>query len=215
MGMVERFDPRLLPIAPDLSFEVRLWSSGIQFIAGLDEAGRGSLAGPVAAGALILPQDEEIDVRLSGVRDSKQLSPGKREGYAACLRQYALAWGIGFASHLEIDAIGIQRATFLAMKRAIRQMSLVPQHLLVDYFSLPDSPIPQTSIVKGDARSLSIAGASILAKVARDDRMRQLDCRFPGYGFAAHKGYGTQAHRDALARLGPSPVHRRSFRFRA
>jgi ribonuclease HII len=125
-----------------------------------------------------------------------------------------LAYAVGFASANEIDQIGILPATRLAIHNALAQLQLEPDHLLIDYISLPDCNFPQNSIVKGDERSLSIAGASILAKVARDDLMRQLDGIYPEYGFAAHKGYGTQAHRAALTRLGPSPVHRLSFRFR-
>jgi ribonuclease HII len=208
-----KFDRRLLPAAPNLSFEIERWASGVCVVAGIDEAGRGALAGPVAAAALVLPVDEDLCRQLSGVRDSKEMTPHQREIWAVQLRACALAYGVGMASHLEIDAIGIVPATRLAVQRALESLNISPQHLLLDYLKLPDCPIPQTSLVKGDARSLSIAGASILAKTARDALMRQLDALYPGYGFAAHKGYGTLAHRQALAYLGPSPIHRLSFKY--
>ncbi len=209
---MKKFDRSLLPVAPDLSFETALWQAGIQFVAGIDEAGRGALAGPVAAAVLILPADVALAQQLSGVRDSKVMRPDERQYWAGQLRLWALDWGVGFASNDEIDTLRIVPATCLAVQRAMDQMSLVPQHLLLDFLRLPDCALPQTSLVKGDARSLSIAGASILAKTSRDALMSRLDSSYPGYGFATHKGYGTQAHRQALARLGPSPIHRRSFR---
>jgi ribonuclease HII len=208
-----KFDRSLLPATPNLSFEIERWASGVCVVAGIDEAGRGALAGPVAAAALVLPVDEDLCRQLSGVRDSKEMTPHQREIWAVQLRACALAYGVGMASHLEIDAIGIVPATRLAVQRALESLNISPQHLLLDYLKLPDCPIPQTSLVKGDARSLSIAGASILAKTARDALMRQLDALYPGYGFAAHKGYGTLAHRQALAYLGPSPIHRLSFKY--
>ena len=210
--MVEKFDRELIPDAPDLRFEIDLWAQGLQVVAGIDEAGRGALAGPVTAAALVLPADPNLSRLLTGVRDSKQMTPDQRSLWAARLRQRALGFGIGFASHQEIDTFGIVPATRLAMQRALAGLPQAPHHLLIDYVDIPEVAIPQTCLVKGDARSLSIAGASILAKTARDDLLRQLDGQYPGYGFAANKGYGTQAHRDALARLGLSPVHRRSFR---
>jgi ribonuclease HII len=210
--MVEKFDRELIPDAPDLRFEIDLWAQGLQVVAGIDEAGRGALAGPVTAAALVLPADPNLSRLLTGVRDSKQMTPDQRSLWAARLRQRALGFGIGFASHQEIDTFGIVPATRLAMQRALAGLPQAPHHLLIDYVDIPEVAIPQTCLVKGDARSLSIAGASILAKTARDDLLRQLDGQYPGYGFAANKGYGTQSHRDALARLGLSPVHRRSFR---
>lgn len=198
-------------IFPDLSFETELWANGRRHIAGIDEAGRGALAGPVAAAALILPQLLNIKAKLSGVRDSKQMTPNQREIWGRVLRAIALAWGVGFASHEEIDALGILSATRLAARRALESLAVRPDHLLLDYLKLADVDLPQTSLVKGDCRSLSIAGASILAKTARDALMRELDGQYPGYGFAAHKGYGTAAHLGALARLGPCPEHRLSF----
>jgi ribonuclease HII len=210
--MPQKFDRSLLPDAPDLSFEIVLWNSGLQFVAGVDEAGRGALAGPVAAAAVIFPCEATIAHSLVGVRDSKEMSPAERELWAGRLHHLSLAWGVGFASHQEIDAEGILPATRLAMMRALEQLSPSPQHLLADYLELPECSLPQSALVKGDARSLSIAAASILAKTARDEWMRQQDVLFPGYGFAAHKGYGTTAHRNAIARLGLCPIHRRSFK---
>ena len=153
------------------------------------------MAGPVAAAALVLPHDPGIALALEGVRDSKEMTPILREHWAGRLRDLAISFGIGFASPQEIDASGILPATYLAIQRALRQLSCYPHHLLVDYIVLPACSTPQTPLVKGDARSLSIACASILAKTARDELMRQEDKLYPGYGFAAHKGYGTLAHR--------------------
>lgn len=209
-----KFDPQLIPASPDLSFELPLWSSGLELVAGLDEAGRGALAGPVAAAAVILPARVEMLTALHGVRDSKQMTPSQRQFWAGQLRSQARDFAVGFASHQEIDDCGIITATRLAMQRALSQLSISPVHLLLDYLSLPDTPIPQTCLVKGDCRSLSIAAASVFAKTARDELMRQLDAQYPGYGFAIHKGYGTQLHRQALQALGPSPVHRLSFHFK-
>ena len=199
---------------PNLKFETDLWDSGLRFIAGLDEAGRGALAGPVAVGAVILPNDKPLLSRtLSRVRDSKQLTPLQRDSIAPAIKEIALAWSVGFADAEEIDSQGIVRATRLAAVRALHQFSISPQYLLTDFrLELPQLDISQTSIVKGDAHCLSIACASILAKTERDALMRELDERHPGYGLAKHKGYGTQAHRSALRRLGMSSVHRRSFR---
>lgn len=199
---------------PTLKFESDLWDSGLQFIAGLDEAGRGALAGPVAVGAVILPSDKPLLSRtLSRVRDSKQLTPLQRDSIAPAIKDIALAWSVGFAAADEIDSQGIVRATRLAAIRALHQFSISPQYLLTDFrLELPQLDISQTSIVKGDAHCLSIACASILAKTERDALMRELDERHPGYGLAKHKGYGTQAHRSALRRLGLSSVHRKTFR---
>jgi ribonuclease HII len=209
--MARRVDPILLCPAPDLSFEKNLWRVGVEHVAGMDEAGRGALAGPVSAAALILPSDRSFLKTLSGVRDSKQLTPSERTSWAERLRQVAVAWCVGFASHQEIDALGILPATRLAAQRALDGLALPPHHLLLDYLFLPDCPLPQTSLIKGDARSLSIAGASILAKTARDALLCELERIYPGYGFARHKGYGTPGHLQALADLGPCPIHRFSF----
>jgi ribonuclease HII len=209
----QKFDRSLIPSAPDLCFETALWERNIHRVAGIDEAGRGALAGPVAAAVVILPVDSGLCQVLNGVRDSKQMTPAARQKWSQRLRQLSLDFGIGFASHQEIDDLGIVPATRLAIRRALEFLALRPQHLLVDYLDLPEIPIPQTKLVKGDARSLSIACASILAKTARDERMCSLDEQYPCYGFAQHKGYGTLSHRRTLATLGPSPVHRRSFTF--
>ena len=201
-----------IPPDPDLSFEVQLWQSGAQRIAGIDEAGRGALAGPVAAAAVIFLPEPALSHKLEGVRDSKQMTPNDRSAWAQRLPGIALDWAVGFAEADEIDALGIVPATRLAIRRALSQLSTQPDHLLVDFLKLPDENIPQTSLIKGDARSLSIAAASILAKTSRDGLCSDLEMKYPGYGFARHKGYGTRFHLNALARLGPSPAHRRSFK---
>ena len=198
-------------IQPDLCFEQNLWAVNVTLIAGIDEAGRGALAGPVTAAALILPPDPALLDRLAGVRDSKQLTPQARSYWSERLRLTAIAWGVGYASHMEIDSLGILPATRLAAQRAIDDLAQPPQHLLIDYLFLPDCPLPQTALIKGDARCLSIAGASILAKTARDAFMQHYEGIYPGYGFASHKGYCTQQHVQAIQRLGPCPLHRRSF----
>lgn len=196
---------------PDLSFEEDLWKAGVTRIAGVDEVGRGALAGPVAAAALVLPPEPAVLEQLAGVRDSKQLTPQQRSFWAEYLSQIAITWGIGYASQLEIDAQGIVPATRLAMQRAIESLAEAPQHLLLDFLFLPDCHTPQTALVKGDTRSLSIAGASILAKTSRDALMRNLEDEYPGYGFASHKGYCTPSHVQAIHRLGPCPLHRYTF----
>lgn len=209
--MPKKFDPALIPKNPTLEFERPLWLAGQHHVAGIDEAGRGALAGPVAAAAVVLPPNESLERGLRGVRDSKQMTPSQRESWSTRLRTLVLAFAVGFASSQEIDSLGIVPATRLAAQRALDALKITPQHLLLDYLLLPASKIPQTSLIKGDARSLSIAAASILAKTARDALMIELDQQYPGYGLAAHKGYGTPAHRDAIAKLGPSPIHRLSF----
>ena len=211
--MPAKYDRSLLPPSPDLSHEMALWQAGIRLVAGIDEAGRGALAGPVAAAVVIFPADPEISLQLVGVNDSKQLTPASRQRWAERLPALALAYGIGFASHHEIDQLGILPATRLAVCRALEKLGTPPQHLLIDYLDLPECSLPQTPLVKGDARSLSIAAASILAKTARDAHLCRIDVQYPGYGFARHKGYGTVAHRLAIGRLGLSEVHRRSFQF--
>jgi len=191
-----------------------LWQGGLRHVAGVDEAGRGALAGPVAAAVVILPPDIEPDA-LDGVMDSKQLSSSRRQAAATLVRRIALAWAVGFASAREIDRWGILPATRLAVRRALRQLTVPPEYLLLDHLLLPEVELPQTAMPKGDALVLSIAAASVLAKTSRDALMEALEARYPGYGFAQHKGYGTAAHRAALRRLGPSPIHRRSFRLLA
>ena len=199
-------------VNPDLTYEKHLWPH-FRYIAGLDEAGRGALAGPVAVGAVILPRDEALLSRvLAGVRDSKQMTPLEREMLAPRIQETALAWYVGLASSAEIDSMGIVRATRLAGVRALEGLTLLPQYLLTDFrLELPHLEIPQTALVKGDALCLSIAAASVLAKTARDALMRELDSQFPDYGLGKHKGYGTLTHRLALKRLGYSSIHRKSF----
>jgi ribonuclease HII len=212
--MVKKFDRALIPAFPDLSFEQALWSQGVQMIAGIDEAGRGALAGPVAAGVVILPARDGLMAQLRGVRDSKQMTPEQRAKWADELRLIALAWGVGLASAREIDEFGIVPATRLAAQRALQQITIQPQHLLLDFLQLPEVHLPQTPLVKGDERSLSIAAASILAKTIRDELLCDYNRQYPGYGFAVHKGYGTAAHRLAMQRLGLTPIHRRSFQWK-
>ncbi len=210
--MPVRIDPALIPPAPDLAIESALWADGVNLVAGLDEAGRGAWAGPVAAAAVILPNDSAVQEKLDGVRDSKQLSPERRAELAQVIEGHAAAWSCGFSSNDEIDCYGIVPATRLAMMRALAGLQLLPQHLLIDALFLPDIDLPQSALIKGDQRSLSIAAASILAKHNRDDWMIESDREFPGYGFAEHKGYGTRAHQAALKSLGATPLHRMSFR---
>lgn len=209
--MGRRIDPSLIPPRPNLDFETAFWQAGIQKVGGIDEAGRGALAGPVAAAAVILPPDLGVGAALAGVRDSKQMTPSQRERWRARIQAQALTWGVGFASPREIDAYGIVPATRLAAQRALDELPLPPEHLLLDYLQLPNNPLPQTWLVKGDARSLSIAAASVLAKTIRDEHLRELDEKYPGYGLASHKGYGTKFHRQAIKELGPSPIHRMTF----
>ena len=203
-------------VNPDTFFESRLWESGLVHVAGLDEAGRGALAGPVAVGAVILPDDETLlSGTLAGVRDSKQMTPLEREMLAPRIKETARTWSVAFASAEEIDLLGIVHATRLAALRALNGLSLFPQYLLTDFrLELPELDVPQTALVKGDALCLSIAAASVLAKTARDELMRELDMHYQGYGLGKHKGYGTQAHRSALKRLGISPIHRKTFQFK-
>jgi ribonuclease HII len=197
---------------PDLSYETNLWQY-YEHIAGLDEAGRGALAGPVTVGAVILPKDKALlSRRLAGVRDSKQMTPLERERFVPLIKDIALTWNVGFASAEEIDSQGIVQATRLAAIRALGGLTCTPQYLLTDFrLELPELDISQTALVKGDALCLSIAAASVLAKTARDQLMCELDLCYRGYGLGRHKGYGTQSHRSAMKRLGVSPIHRRSF----
>ena len=201
--------------SPDLSHEQELWPA-YKYIAGMDEAGRGALAGPVCVGAVILPDDNPHLIQtLSGVRDSKQLTPRKRRQLIPRIKEIALTWGIGFASADEIDQLGIVPATRLAANRAIEMLSLFPDFLLTDFrLELPELGLSQAALVKGDQRSLSIAAASILAKTTRDDIMRELDSQYLDYGLGIHKGYGTLFHRRAIMKLGFSPIHRKTFRIK-
>ena len=209
--MTARFDRSLIPDIPNLHFEQTLWQSSIQSIAGIDEAGRGAWAGPVAAGVVILPADDNIRDALHGVRDSKQLSAAHRQRLELVIRETAIACAVGLASNCEIDTLGILPATRLAMTRAVELLALTPDHLLIDALFLPEVPVPQTSLVKGDQRSLSIAAASILAKTARDRWMESLAQREPRYAFEHNKGYGTRSHLLALREYGPCREHRFSY----
>jgi len=198
--------------APDLCQEWALYRQGYTRIAGVDEVGRGPWAGPVYAAAVVLPlETPDLCERLAGVCDSKCLSPAVRETLAPRIWELALAVGLGSSSAAEIDACGIVEATRRAMMRAVEALPGGADALLIDHLRLPALGLPQVALPKADARCLSVAAASIVAKVERDRLMCRLDGEYPGYGFAAHKGYGTLAHRRALARLGPSPIHRMSW----
>ena len=196
---------------PDFSFERPHWTAG-RLVAGLDEAGRGCLAGPVAAAAVVFPMDLD-PAALGELTDSKKLSPEKRAALVPVIYREALGVGVGWCSALEIDETNVLRAALEAMRRAVLDLALAPAALLIDgNRPLPRPPAPQETIVKGDGRSLSIAAASVVAKVLRDRHMEALDARYPAYGFAGHKGYPTAAHYDALDAHGPSDEHRRTFR---
>jgi len=204
--------------APTLEEEVALLSQGYSFIAGIDEAGRGSLAGPVVAAAVILPlrtpfrfDPDECLACFEGVRDSKQLTARERERLFEVIMQHAMAVGVGIGSVEMIDERNILQATKYAMREALAQLTIPPQALLLDAIHLPGIELLQRSIIKGDALCLSIAAASIIAKVTRDRMMIQLHEHFPIYGFAQHKGYGTEYHLVALREHGATPHHRRSF----
>ncbi len=220
---------------PTLNFERNLWGAGFTRVAGIDEAGRGAWAGPVFAAAVILPPDPDLTHGLDGVRDSKLMTPLARQTWAPRIQQIALAWGIGFASSREIDRLGILPATKLAALRALVFLSsppssnhqsttpdflihdslvsgcLFPDYLITDYLIFPSIDLPQSALIKGDRLSLSVAAASVLAKTARDAHMRELDDKYPGYGFSRHKGYGTRLHQEALGRIGLCEIHRKSF----
>jgi ribonuclease HII len=200
------------PAAPTLTLETRLWATGHQWVAGLDEAGRGAWAGPVVAGAVILPADGPgILQHLAGVRDSKMLTALQRQRLFQVIQDHAVATGVGVVPPEEIDRLGIVSATRQAMGLALHALASPATYLLIDHLSLPDVSVPQHSLPKGDQQVLSIAAASIVAKVSRDRLMVELEAQYPGYGFAQHKGYGTPQHRSALADLGPSRIHRMSF----
>lgn len=178
-----------------------------QFICGIDEAGRGPLAGPVVAGAVILPPD----TKLMYLNDSKQVSKSRRDALYDAIMECAIATGIGVVSPARIDEINILQATYEAMQEAIMKLQVQPGLLLVDAVHIPQVSIKQVGIIKGDAKSVSIAAASILAKVSRDRMMEEYDALYPGYGFASHKGYGSKMHMEAIKKLGPCPIHRRTF----
>ena len=188
-------------------FEEELFAQGYQVICGVDEAGRGPLAGPVCAAAVILPPHLEIP----GLDDSKKLSDKRRRELFPVIKEQAIAYGIGLASHEEIDEINILQATFLAMERAIAQLQVKPEYALVDGNRTKDFGLPVKTVVKGDSLSANIAAASVLAKVTRDMLMEEAALEYPGYGFEIHKGYGTRAHYDALRELGASKIHRMTF----
>ena len=190
-----------------LRYETELWERGVVQVAGVDEAGMAPLAGPIVAGACLLPRD----YRPRGIDDSKQLDARARERLAEDIRGNAICWAVARAEVFEIDGINVYRAGLLALTRAVRGLATRPDHVLVDARKLPELGIPHTPIIHGDALSLTIAAASILAKTARDALMAELDLAHPGYGFARHKGYPTAEHFDALERLGACPIHRRSF----
>ncbi|MDD2897573.1 MAG: ribonuclease HII [Desulfuromonadaceae bacterium] len=190
-----------------LAFEKAAYAHGFSNVAGIDEAGRGPLAGPVTAAAVILPRGLVID----GVDDSKKLTSDKRDKLFGIIMERALSVGVGSVQPAEIDRINILQATRLAMLLAVQQLSLQPDCLLIDGITTIDSRIHQITIKKGDSLSLSIAAASIIAKVTRDREMIEMNSLFPGYGFAGHKGYGSAAHMEAIRRLGPSQIHRLTF----
>ena len=187
--------------------EEELFAQGIVSVCGIDEAGRGPLAGPVCAAAVILPPHLEIP----GLNDSKKLADKRRRELMPVIKEQAIAYGIGMASHEEIDQINILQATFLAMERALAQLEGKAKFALIDGNREKDFGLPVMTVVKGDSRSANIAAASILAKVTRDDLMEALAEEYPQYGFEIHKGYGTKAHYEALRTYGPSPIHRMTF----
>jgi len=195
---------------PTFDHERKLNDQGYNLIAGIDEVGRGAIAGPVVAAAVILPLNEKFPW-LSLVRDSKQLSPSKREFLFEQIQEANLPSGIGMVPQVDIDDYGIVKATQLAMSKAIEKLPFPPDFLLIDALPLPDVSLPQKSIFHGDQLSLSIACASIIAKVSRDRHMVELDSLYPDYGLARHKGYGTKEHMSSLQQWGPCPLHRRSF----
>jgi ribonuclease HII len=197
-------------LRPTFAEERTLHRQGYRLVAGIDEAGRGALAGPVAAAAVILPQSMKA-AWLRDVRDSKLLSPEKREHLFYYINGSAVSVGVGLISRETIDEHGIAKATYTAMRVAVSRLSPPAQALLVDYFRIPDEPLPQKGVPEGDTLCMSIACASIVAKVTRDRLMVELDAKHSGYGFARHKGYGTDDHLENLRRLGPCPIHRRSF----
>ena len=207
MTKQERTEKQTLKLQEMLSFEKELWAAGKEYIAGVDEVGRGPLAGPVVTAAVILPKD----FSLLGVDDSKKLSPKKREELFEQIKAAAVCWAIGRREPDRIDEINILEATKEAMLDAIRALPVKPDHVLIDAVRLPGLDLPQTSIIKGDARSVSIAAASILAKVTRDREMVEMSTVYPGYAFESNKGYGTAAHYEGLRALGPCPIHRKTF----
>jgi ribonuclease HII len=194
------------PTAP-YRYEAQAWRAGLARVAGVDEAGRGPLAGPVVAAAVILTPDR----RVKKLRDSKLLSPERREELFHVITAGAIAIGVGIVDHETIDRVNILQATRLAMLEALRGLAIAPDLVITDFVALPGLTCPQRNLVDGDARCATVAAASIIAKVTRDRLMRQADKQFPEYGFARHKGYATADHLAALDRHGPCPLHRRTF----
>jgi len=201
--------PRALArrLATLLARERELWATGIERICGVDEAGVGPLAGPVVAAAVVFPPG----VGVRGVDDSKKLLAGRREELAIEIRESALSWSVAVVESDEVDRLNIYHASLAAMGRAVEALAVRPQHVLIDARRIPGCDLPQEPIVGGDALCHAIAAASILAKTTRDALMRDYEQVYPGYGFALHKGYTTTAHRDAIRKLGPCPIHRKSF----
>ena len=214
MKLVERYDKKYSAYLKELKrlddisvFEKELRDNGYSLIGGIDEVGRGPLAGPVVTAVVILPSD----CRIAGINDSKKLSAAKREELSAVIKEKALAYSFGAVSPKEIDEINILQATYKAMRKAIAGLSVRPDFILADAVTIPEIDIPQRGIIHGDAKSISIGAASIIAKVERDEMMRRYDEVYPGYGFAHNMGYGSAEHIEAVRKLGPCPIHRRSF----
>ncbi len=194
------------PTAP-YRYEAQAWRTGVARIAGIDEAGRGPLAGPVVAAAVVIAPDR----RIPKLADSKLLTPERRDELFEVIRTRAVAVGVSVVDHLTIDRVNILQATRLAMSQALAALTVVPELVITDFVALPSLPCPQRNLIDGDARCASVAAASIIAKVTRDRIMMEADREFPAYGFARHKGYGTPEHLAALDRHGPCPIHRRTF----
>ena len=205
--MARKIDPEAEHLRLEAMREYENSLTDVELICGIDEAGRGPLAGPVVAGACILPRDLDIYY----LNDSKKLSEKRREELYDVIREKAIAWGVGIVDQTVIDDINILQATYLAMRTAVNSLGVVPGMLLNDAVTIPQVTIPQVPIIKGDAKSVSIAAASIIAKVTRDRIMKEYDDLLPEYGFAKHKGYGSAAHIEAVKKYGPSPIHRMSF----
>ena len=196
-----------MPTAAPYRYEAQAWRTGLSLIAGIDEAGRGPLAGPVVAAAVIIAPER----RIKGLRDSKLLPADKREALYTIIRERAVAIGVGVVDHLTIDRINILEATRVAMMQALAALSIAPELIITDFVALRECPCPQRNLVDGDARCATVAAASIIAKVTRDRLMCEIDTAYPAYGFAKHKGYATAEHLAAIDRHGLCPLHRRSF----
>lgn len=210
--MAKRLDPALIPSFPTLEYENEAWQRGSLSVAGLDEAGRGALAGPLCAAAVVLPHDRpSLPTDLLGVRDSKQMTYSEREQWSVIIKHVARDYSLAWVQSDEIDEIGMARAGRLVFERALAGLKTKPRQLLLDYFALPSAEVEQICLIKGDQRSLSIACASVLAKQARDQRMIELGCSYPEYNFGQNKGYGTPEHLLAISHLGICRLHRRSF----